>query len=385
MSLMPIGLSGFPTLPGAEPGVVSLLAGGRVYEGWISVEVRRSLKETAGQFLLHVAEAFVGDAAPPSAYWPIREDDECQVFYGGRLVVTGHIDVRKPKYDFKNHEVTLQGRSKTRNLVDSSVDGELKKGEAKRVPFSSLIRRVTKNFGIQVMPKGSDLDRVIETARVEPGETVHEFIDRYGRHVGACSTDDQAGRLRLLQIEDGAAVASIIEGVNILEAGATLRADNRHSKVEAHGQNKGTDNKFGKQAARVKASANDSSVKTYRPLRILSESRVGDDDVKRRSAWESASRAGESVRVEARVVDWVKPNGELWMPGDIVFVSSPMIPIARNLVVQSLQHRQSRSTGTITALVLVPPEAVNNKKGGKGGGKGNDPSFNHSKPSEDPS
>jgi hypothetical protein len=37
------------TLPGAQPGVVSLLVGGMVYEGWEEVEVRISKKKMSGE------------------------------------------------------------------------------------------------------------------------------------------------------------------------------------------------------------------------------------------------------------------------------------------------------------------------------------------------
>ena len=370
MSLMPIGLTGLPVLLGRAPGVVSLLVNGMIYEGWTEVEIRRSVKQMAGEFLLHLSEKWAGGTNGPAALltWQIRPGDACQVFYGGMLVITGYVDVYKPKYSKKSHTVTVQGRSKTGDLCDSSADAELKNGEANKVGIDALARRMCKNFGIGVKVEASDIKPPIPCARIQPGETVQETLERYARSRGVNLTDDEAGRLRLLQVDDGGADASLVEGVNIIEAGATLRADNRHSKVEAHGQNKGTDTRHGKKSAQVKASATDKAVKRYRPLRIISEGRAGEDDVKKRSAWESSARAGESVRVEARVADWLMPGGKVWLPGKRVQVTSPMLAVNRVLAIQNVVLKQSRNLGTITQLVLVPPEALNPKKGGAGKG-----------------
>lgn len=386
MSLMPIGLSGVPFLPGAGPGVVSLLVGGMIYEGWTEAEVRLSVRRMSGEFTLHVSERWSGGNDGPAAplTWRIRPQDPCQVFYSGQLVLTGYVDAYNPRYSKTSHSVTIQGRSKTADLVDSSVDDEVKGGELRNQTLPQAARRVTRNFGINVETRGA-IDEQFDVMRTRPGETAHRFMDRYARAAGAVMFPSRTGGLVIAQVEDGGASASLIEGVNILEASAMLRADKRHSKVKVKGQDHGTDQEFGEPVATRQASANDRAVKRYRPLTLLHENKTSRKNARRRAAWEAAVRAGESTRVEIKVVDWASPGGKVWEPAQRVMVVSPMLAVNRVLAIENLVLTQSRKRGTIATLSLVPPEALNPKKGKGGGGGGNDRSWTDTKPDEDPS
>lgn len=371
LGLLPLGLGGaLPVLPGAQPGMVSLLIGGMIYEGWEEVEVRLSKRKTAGEFTLHVSEASAG-STPSFMTWRIRPQDPCQIFYGGILVLTGYVDAYNPRYSKEHHAVTIQGRSKTADLVDSSVDDEIPGGEQRDVTIDQVARTAVKKFGIGVKVEG-DVGPKIDVARVRPGESVHRFLERYARQAGVMLSPDRMGNLKLSQVEDGGAVARLIEGVNILEASAMLRGDKRHSKTTVKGQNSGTDQKHGRDASRVKAEAKDGGVKRHRPLVMLDENKTSRKNARRRAAWESAVRAGETTRAEIKVVDWCHAPGQLWEPGQRVGVSSPMLALDRTLVLESLVLTQSRGRGTIASLSLVPPEATNPKPGkkGKGGGAG---------------
>lgn len=372
MSLMPIGLGGaLPILPGAAPGVVSLLVGGTIYEGWTEVEVRLGVRRMAGEFTLQVSERWTGGNDGPAVLqgWRIRPQDPCQVFYGGRLVMTGYVDAYNPRYSFSDHSVTIQGRTKTADLVDSSVDDEVKGGELRNQTLPQAARRVTRNFGIPVRVQGA-IDETFDVMRVRPGETVHRFLERYARTAGAVMFPGADGALQIAQIEDGGGVTSLVEGVNILEASAMLRADKRHSKIKAKGQDHGTDQEHGEPVATRRSEARDNAVKRYRPLTLLGEGKTSRRNARRRAAWEAAARAGESTRVEVKVVDWMYAPGALWQPGMRVSVVSPMLAVNRVLAIESVQLSQSRSRGTIAALTLVPPEALNPKAGKKGKGGG---------------
>lgn len=379
MSLMPSGLDGLPILPGAAPGVVSLLVGGTIYEGWTDVEIRISVRRQAGEFTLHVSEAFSGGNDGPASplTWRIRPQDACQVFYGGVLVMTGYVDAYNPRYSKSHHAVTIQGRTKTSDLVDSSVDDEVPNGELRDQTLPQVARRVTKNFGIPVEVRGA-IDERFDVIRVRPGEKAYQFLERYARSAGALLFPNRKGGLTLAEIEDGGPVTSLIEGVNILEASAMLRADKRHSSIKTKGQDHGTNQEYGEPVATRNARATDSAVKRYRPLTLLHENKTSRKNGRRRAAWEAAVRAGESTRVEIKVVDWCYAPLALWEPGQKVLVVSPMLAVNRVLAIENLVYSQSRQRGTICSLSLVPPEALNGKpkkkggssSGGSGGGSG---------------
>lgn len=380
MSLMPAGLSGLPVLMGASPGVVRLLVGGMLYEGFEEVSVSRSLKEMAGQFHLVVAQETSPGRDGPSMLLkrPIREGDPCQIFYGSVLVLTGYVDVVNPDYDKKSHKVSIQGRSKTGDLCDSSVDDEIPGGEMRNVDLKQVADKATKRFGVKTKLEAK-LKGPFDQVRNLPGERVHRFLERYARPGGVALTDDQMGDLRLFQAENGAPVTALIEGVNIEKASATLRSDRRHSEVHAKGQDVGTDQEYGKKVAQRRARALDPAVKRHRPLTIVNETKSRQQDVQNRADWEAANRAGESVSASVEVLDWCFAPGALWMPGLNVRLTSPMLYINRVLTVMTVSLSQKRAGGTMASLTLQPPEACNPTAGGGGGGDGNDSSWSQTR------
>lgn len=375
-------------LPNAQPGVVSLLAGGMVYEHFTQVEVTRSVKEMAGKFSLHVSDRFSGGLNGPSYNQTraIREGDPCQIFYSGIPVLAGHVDAVNPRYSKKQHSVSIHGRSKTGDLCDSSVDEEIPGGEMRDVTLDQVARKASGNFGVGVKVEADVKDR-FDQVRVQPGETVHRFLERYARPGAVSLTDDQMGNLRLFQAKGGGVVATLIEGVDIEEASAMLRMDGRHSKYTAKGQDRGSDREYGKPVAQRRAKAKDGAVKRHRPLTLLNETKTSKPNAKNRAAWEASQRAGESCRAEVKLTGWGPGPGSIWMPGDNVMLISPMLYVERILTVQNVVLTQSRSGGTIAKLALVPPEAINPApaaKGASGAGAGNDGAWNATKPEEWP-
>lgn len=365
-------------------GVVTLVVGGRPYAGWHNVTVQRAVGTGAGSFALDVSEAWAtgqgpGIAAPFWSAFRIRPGDLVEVRYSGALVLTGIVDSYQPSYNARAHGVRISGRSKTRDLVDSSA--VLKpKGELKKPKLEKVASALLEEYGDIKLELAADTGEPFDWARVITGETVHEMLERYGRQRGVYATDTPEGNLKLLQVEDGGPVATLREGVNILEARANLTANKKHSKYTAKGQEPGTDQKHGRKVAEEKAEATDTSVDRHRPLVLIAEGAAPKKTQQTRADFEAATRGGESVNATVTVLDWFAAPGKLWEPGDIVAVESPMLAVSRNLAVKSLTFRQSGKSGTLTELQLVPPEALNPKtKGGKGksgGGakpKGGDP------------
>jgi prophage tail gpP-like protein len=333
----------------------------------------------AREFTLHVEEKW-GALSGSLMSYRIRPGDKCQVFYKGLLALTGHVDAYNPRYSSTHHSVTIQGRSKTGDLCDSSA--EIPTGELRDVTIDQLARKAVQPFGLGVRLKGK-ADEVLDVIRQHPGETVHRLIERYARGSGLLPTDTPEGDLELLQVEDGGAEASVIEGVNILEASAMLREDQRHSKYKTLGQDHGTDGESGRKVSGRRSETSDGAVRRHRPLTLLNESKTARKRARLRGAWEAAVRAGESIRAEVKVYDWLCRPGKLWTPGMIVQVTSPMLSIDRTLALEGVTLMLS-DKGTIAALSLVPPEAMNPKAGGAGGGGGSDKSWTQPKPTAEP-
>lgn len=356
-------------------GIVTLTVNGIPYAGWTDCAVNVAMDTGSGQFTLQVSEPWAsggpGAVAPMWQAWPIKPGDECQVAYNGLPVMTGVVDNYQPSYDAESHGVQIDGRSKTRDPIDSSA--KLKPGnEAKKVDLKQLATKLLANYDVGVEVEG-DFSTIFERAAVMDGESVHEMLERYVRQEGGFATDTPEGNLRIVQVEDGGPVATLVEGGNIKAARANLSADKKHSDITVKGQEPGTDQKHGEKVAGVTSTAQDPSVKRHRPLVLVDENAAPKETQKKRADWEHATRGGESVNATITVVGWTTSEfgGKIWWPGDIVAVRSPMLRINRNLAIKSINFTQNDQTGTLAELSLVPPEALNPKTGqSKSGGAG---------------
>lgn len=356
---------------------VQLLVNGMLYEGWKSVQIQRSVKQMAGEFTLVVSERWTaGQGGPPSLLsWRIRTGDACTLLYYGVPAVTGYVDAYNPSYDAKSHNVTIQGRSKTGDLADCSSERET--GEWTGADVPQIATDLAFKFGIGVKVEGFP-GNPFTKARIEQGERVQETVERHARQRGLWPTDDARGNLVLKQVSGGGAF-SLVEGVNILRAQATLRADRRHSKITVKGQQPGTDGAYGPDAAEVEATATDPAVKRYRPLVIIGEGATDKKTAQERADHEGAARAGESVKATVTVQDWWQAPGKLWTPGEVGTLKAPMLAINKAMAIESVTLKLDDS-GTIAELSLVGPEALNSKAQGGGAERETDESWTATRP-----
>ncbi|UQZ89529.1 hypothetical protein C4J81_15335 [Deltaproteobacteria bacterium Smac51] len=101
---------------GQKNDQVSLMVGGKIYGGWLSFSVIRSMEAPSGSFSLTISDKWPGQRAP----WAIEPGDECQLNLGGEVLVTGYIDESLYRLTANSREISVTGRDKTADLVDCS-------------------------------------------------------------------------------------------------------------------------------------------------------------------------------------------------------------------------------------------------------------------------
>ena len=81
------------------------------------MRVTRGLTRATSDFDLSVSERW----GLRGSAWQILPGAACEVRYGETVLLTGWVDAYKPSYDATSHNISLSGRSKTCDFVDSSV------------------------------------------------------------------------------------------------------------------------------------------------------------------------------------------------------------------------------------------------------------------------
>jgi len=355
---------------------------GENYAGWKSLRVTRGLERASADFELSVSErwALLDNA------WQIMPGNTCEIYLDDELVLTGYVDRYGPSYSKDSHDVVCTGRSKTCDLVDSSITNT--DGQFKNLTPGQMARMLAAPFGIEVV---SDYDgEPIPDAQVQQGETCFALLERVSRLQEILLTDDQDGRLVLTRAGAGQCSSVIEQGVNILIASAEHDDSERFSEYIVLAQRPGTKTvddwshidppdppdpfaglSPGQRYARQRAAATkatkpktlteitgrvyDRGITRYRPHVIIAESQADGADAAKRADWEMRRRLARSKSASATVNAWRQRDGRLWLQNENVFVNSPWLGLAEPLLISEVEYSYDDG-GEVTTLDLVLPD-----------------------------
>src|ERR1700730_2629799 len=100
-----------------EDDELTILTDGRELGGWTAVAVDRGVELLPSNFRVDLTERYPGQAGQA----PVEPFKPCEVYLGLDKILTGYIDLYWPHEDANSHLVSIQGRSKTEDLVDCSL------------------------------------------------------------------------------------------------------------------------------------------------------------------------------------------------------------------------------------------------------------------------
>jgi prophage tail gpP-like protein len=330
---------------------VSLFINRKIYDGWKSVEIKRSLKAASGSFSLSLTDRWSDQLQP----WIVAPGDEAEVRLGSDVVITGYVDTVSPSMDKDSRAISVSGRDKTADLIDCSV--EHSSGEIAGVTLKRLAEILAAPFGVSVTMEVDPGPR-FDVFKIQQGETVFEALDRASRKRGFLLTTDTKGALVITRPGLTRSATRLEQGINILNGSGTFSEKNRFSKYIVKGQDAGfsapVDPAF---AYSMKATATDPTVKRYRPLIIQAEQLTNLNDAKQRANWEATNRAARASTFNVNVQGWRQGDGSLWRPNLIVETRADWIGLNGDLLITDVSYRLDDSGGEVTSLNLERKDA----------------------------
>ncbi|CAO3451832.1 Phage tail protein Mup44, P [Azospirillum argentinense] len=349
-----------------ERNAVRLLVNGTDFGGWKSVSISAGIDRQARDFDLSVTDRWPGSDVPRR----IAPGDECQVFIGADLVLTGYVDTTPISYDAKSVTVGVKGRSKTADLVDCSAIHE--PGQFKGRKVEQIAAELAAPYGVAVLA-AVDTGAPIADHQVQQGETVFESIDRLLKLRALLSTDDAEGRLVLTRAATARAATDLVVGENILTGSTDLDCKDRFSEYRIKGQRAADDDDddgddegggpdigalLGAAAptSQVMAVQADTAIRRRRVLVIVADGQPDGGTARERARWEAAHRAGKSFEATYTVQGWRQGDGRLWVPNALVRVRDPVIGFDVDMLVSAVSYSLSEA-GSVTTLTVAPQAA----------------------------
>ena len=98
--------------------MITLETNGKRYEGFTTVNVRRSFPVT-------IWGAFSFNAVSSRAMrFPIELGDPCKVYANGVSIINGYIEKLSISYSNNEHTISIEGRDKTCDIIDSTLNSK---------------------------------------------------------------------------------------------------------------------------------------------------------------------------------------------------------------------------------------------------------------------
>lgn len=333
---------------------VSLTVGGMNYTGWNKIRVTRGIERCTADFEIEVTEKWADSNSPLP--WQIKPFMPCTLAIGGDLVLTGYVDNYEPSYSATEHTVKVGGRSKTCDVVDCVPD--VGSGQFSGYTVAQIATALCSPFGVSVVVgAGANVGTTIPDATHEKTETAYALIEKLCRLHALLAFDNANGNLVIATVGSGGAAGALVEGSNILAAGAKLSGAQRFQKYVVLAQAPELWNGGGAAQTQVEGSATDAGVPRYRRHAEMAESAGVISDAQLRATWRAKRNFGRGTEATITVQGFRQAGGALWGVNETVLVNSPRLELNRSLLIAKVEYLLDDKSGSRTQLTVAPQEA----------------------------
>ncbi|RSB91893.1 Mu P family protein [Rhizobium sophoriradicis] len=365
---------------------------GVVYDQWTSAEVTRDLKDFSGSFnfvLRDVKRSLqTFDFATGGVITDIKPGPECEVLIAGQVVLKGHVESVDREISESSASVSISGRDKTGDLVDSAAltDGP---SEFRNVKLEEAVKRIAEPFGLGVRSE-IDTGEPFTRYSLDLAETAFSATEKGARARHALILSDGVGNIVITQTGKTRAPGKIQLPGNVIASRGSYSHAGRYSKTFVRGQGeKAGKNRSGSAALDKTAEplapgdrqassgatemerkgtaatgiATDDEITRHRPIVHLARSKADATAAQDEADWRMRTARGASEEVTVTVKGF-GVNGQLWRVNEIAEVSDAFQDIERDMLVVRVSNR-SDEAGDVSELTVMSPEAFDAEPTGK--------------------
>lgn len=340
--------------------MITIKVNGVELSGFESSSVTSSMETVSSSFNFSAT-------AQPKVSYPIKAGDTVTVGIDGTTRVTGFVEKVSVSYSADSHTISLQGRDRLADLIDSTV-GDTKQVVAP-ISLSSICRIILDGIGlsdVQVIDNVGTLTDFSEGELLSAsvGEKAFSFLEKFARTKQALLTTDGLGNL---VIERGSSEKLLTQLINvpgnslsnILTGSSSVDISQRYNLYKCRADqnlSSGLSEESMESASSQEGEAKDDSIRSSRILEFNSEENSADGTCTDRAIWEANVRRARSINASL-VVPGNSANGQLWIPNRLVDVNDEFLNINAQMLIKSVTYSQSLNQGSTTKLDLITPDA----------------------------
>ena len=346
--------------------MIRITVGKNTYERFTSAVVEIRLDSLANTFSFTAVST---GGAP----LPFKGGEACIITVEGEPVITGSIEVVAGDYDASSHSITVEGRDKTGDVVDSS----LSKSEDSTAPSSlkSIIEKILENIesDVKVIDEVSPapFNSAEDLAAPEDGVGAFEFIEALARKRQVILTSDEDGNIRIVKTPGETINQLILQNVigatgnNVLQASYSYDLTGRYNVYKmASSLNPVTVSKSSavSNAAVVKQFGQvvDKEIREGRQLAVIAEAPNSNTQNIARAEWEQRIRQARGQLYGATLQGYLAlDTRKLWQINTVINIFDDFAGVTSEMLINSVTYNLNLQTGRTTTLSLVEKNAYN--------------------------
>lgn len=323
------------------------------------------------------------------ANYPLQRGQACQILVEDTIVLDGFIDTVAGTYNSTENSIVVSGRSKTMDLVDSTLDYNLFSEWKGKVSFISVCEAVIAKLGLSNTIgvgfdnntlSGADLEIPLNSyLYAETGESAFHFLQKYAQLQQLILTTTDSGDLLLTRGTNQDVIPySLVTKLN------DTRSENNVLTCQWMQSEKDLYNQYvcWSQASQGSVDYNeitgadglspnvkalftglsgvavDSSIRPSRQLSFKADVPFPFQTLASRATWQANYNRSQAFRYTVTVVDhfYNKPEN-IWEVNKLVPVLDQKADINQQLLISEIVFTESLDEGCQTKLTLVPRDS----------------------------
>ncbi len=335
------------------------------YGNFVSAEVTLRLDALTNTFSF---EAATNSARP----LPFRGGEACLIFVAGEQVLSGHIELVNAAYASEDHTVTVTGRDKTGDLLDSSLPAF---SDIKAKTLKALCERAISEIPglkLKVIDEANPdpFNPAEDISSPDPAQNAFSFLEKYARKLHVLLSSDFDGNL-LITESSGIETKGLIQNRkdnrndsnNVVRAQVTYDDTGRFNLYQAVAQLNPTagalagilgpetvSNSSGKAVL-------DKRIRAGRQLILISETLAAKDKNFDRADWEKNIRAARGVVYSPELIGFTDQEEDLWAINTLPQIDDEDADIQERMLINTVTFSSAIGSGNKTNLGLIDPES----------------------------
>ncbi len=341
---------------------ITIEVNGTRYSNLISARIEEQLDALCNTFTVD----FVTTNNTPL---PFTGGEACVMYVDDVKKLTGFIEIVDVNYDDKTHSIRCQGRDKTGDIVDSTL--EASKDISGASSLSSVCEAVISQIGadidvvdISLIPNFNEAEDVIA---IEPAQNAFDFLQGLANKRQVLLTSNGDGNLVLKQSVANTTAASLQNKIdapkddnNILKASVRYDTTERFNLYKATSGTNPIALLFAglvdlNTIVESKASVVDDQIRTGRQYVFKPETSSSDGQCEPRSRWELNMRKARGITYTATVNGHTiaTNNPNVWETDTLIMVLDEFCAVRDFMLLNKVTFTTDLDTGDQSILELV--------------------------------